>query len=992
MTPAHRVQPELIGRCNLMLLFNCGGKLRRQTMSSQDDSLAGRLSGVAFVADRQDRDVVDRRQRRTLIVPNERRELAVEIDPLLGDRVTLGRPIAEGRRGLQLGQLRGGQRRVLLQAVGEPRDRRGMIVGPQDLIPECMQLDGIRPDLDADRQQVPPLVFMMRARQATLVDQRGGVQRLMQIADEMNQPTDADGAVLRGGDLRFGIGVGLRRAAGELGAERQLAEDVSRCAERFVGERRLRLLRCVREVHIVPRAAMKPIGRVRRRVPFQTSRRTNPIGPDACPHDGPFVGGELVGLGGRQILAIVRMFRENVGEPLLLVGRQHCERQLGDRHVTDGVPSRRPLRQGERHESQDGSSEQATRNDSHVSIPCDKTTCCDRNPGDGGMRVGRAMVKGRFRCGWIVLLIAIRGATAEPPSTMTSSSQHEAAHGRRPVAAAWLEPGRTCVVANRRSGTVSRIDLERRAVIDEQSVAARLADLARCETTGEFVVVDDKAHELITFCYDPAGRVAVTGRLAVSPYPTKVAIAPDEQTAAVACLWSRTIDVVALRSPDVIEPSSLSGGSQLRVVASIKLPFAPREVGFTPDGERLIVLDAFGGQVAAIDWRRRSILAVHTLDGHNLRGLAFDPATRTVAFAGQTLNSRLPTTAEHLRSGALMKNRLWQMGWDRLADPKLLAAAELEIVELDRPDVGAGDPNAIARTTKGQMLVALGGAARLAVVADGTTTAMSIVVGARPCDILLSPDETHALVVNQLSDSVSWVDLSTRQVVEIRLGPQPEPYPRDRGEQLFFDAGLSLGGTMSCHSCHPDGHTHGRTADTFGDGAYGNPKRVISLLGTSLTDQWAWNGLQRELRDQVRQSFETTMHGPTLRPEQHDDVVAFLHTLPLPPPLMARPRDAVDRELLDRGRKVFESWNCGQCHVGPLTYTSQGAYDVGLRDELGQAKFNPPTLRGVGHGAAYFHDNRAGSLEGVLQVYRHQVPTTATDDELVALARFLRSL
>ena len=602
------------------------------------------------------------------------------------------------------------------------------------------------------------------------------------------------------------------------------------------------------------------------------------------------------------------------------------------------------------------------------------------------------MVNGRVRCCWIGLLIAIRGAMAESPPMSTSSSRHEATHWRRPVAAAWLDAGRTCVVANRRSGTLSRIDLERRAVIDEQPVAVRLADLARCETTGEFVVVDDKTHELITLCYDSAGRIAVTGRLAVSPYPTKVAISPDERTAAVAGLWLRTIDVVALRPPAVSEPSSPGGGSQLRVVASIALPFAPREVGFTPDGERLIVLDAFGGQIAAIDWRRRRILAVHTIDGHNLRGLAFDPATRTVAFAGQTLNSQLPTTAEHLRSGALMKNRLWQVPWDRLADPKLLAAEELQIVELDQPDVGAGDPNAIARATGGRMLVALGGAASLVVVAEGEVLPLSIAVGARPSDILLSCDEQHALVVNQLGDSVSWIDLSSRQAIEISLGPQPESYPRDRGERLFFNAGLSLGGTMSCHSCHPDGHTQGRTADTFGDGAYGNPKRVISLLGTSLTDQWAWNGLQRELRDQVRQSFETTMHGPSLRPEQHDDVVAFLHTLPLPPPLIARPRDVFDRELLERGRKVFESWNCGQCHVGPLTYTSQGSYDVGLRDELGQAKFNPPTLRGVGHGAAYFHDNRAASLEEVLQVYRHQVPTTATDDESAALARFLRSL
>ena len=36
---------------------------------------------------------------------------------------------------------------------------------------------------------------------------------------------------------------------------------------------------------------------------------------------------------------------------------------------------------------------------------------------------------------------------------------------------------------------------------------------------------------------------------------------------------------------------------------------------------------------------------------------------------------------------------------------------------------------------------------------------------------------------------------------------------------------------MSCHSCHTDGHTSGRLADTLGDDTFGTPKRVLSLLG-----------------------------------------------------------------------------------------------------------------------------------------------------------------
>ena len=47
---------------------------------------------------------------------------------------------------------------------------------------------------------------------------------------------------------------------------------------------------------------------------------------------------------------------------------------------------------------------------------------------------------------------------------------------------------------------------------------------------------------------------------------------------------------------------------------------------------------------------------------------------------------------------------------------------------------------------------------------------------------------------------------------------------------------------MSCHSCHPDGHTNGLLNDNLGDGNFGAPKRVLSLLGVGQTGPWAWNG------------------------------------------------------------------------------------------------------------------------------------------------------
>jgi mono/diheme cytochrome c family protein len=191
--------------------------------------------------------------------------------------------------------------------------------------------------------------------------------------------------------------------------------------------------------------------------------------------------------------------------------------------------------------------------------------------------------------------------------------------------------------------------------------------------------------------------------------------------------------------------------------------------------------------------------------------------------------------------------------------------------------------------------------------------------------------------------------------------------------------------------------------DTLADGTYGTPKRILTLQGTSLTDQWAWNGEIRELREQVRRSLETTMHVPPMRAADHDDIAAFLHTLPFPKPALAKPAfstpgaaistaEAADTAQWQRGESIFIERRCGQCHVGPLTYTSQPSFDVGVADERVRTKFNPPSLRGVSQNARLFHDNRCDSIEAVFRDEQHQLETPLSEEDIAALARFLRSL
>ena len=64
---------------------------------------------------------------------------------------------------------------------------------------------------------------------------------------------------------------------------------------------------------------------------------------------------------------------------------------------------------------------------------------------------------------------------------------------------------------------------------------------------------------------------------------------------------------------------------------------------------------------------------------------------------------------------------------------------------------------------------------------------------------------------------------------------------------------------------------------------------------------------------------------------------------------------------------------------------------MGLEDKQGNRKFNPPSLRGVGHREPYFHDNRAKDLDDVLRNFKHQLKGELSDGEL-AIEAFSCSL
>ena len=66
-------------------------------------------------------------------------------------------------------------------------------------------------------------------------------------------------------------------------------------------------------------------------------------------------------------------------------------------------------------------------------------------------------------------------------------------------------------------------------------------------------------------------------------------------------------------------------------LGTLDMPFCPQELALAGDGSRLIVADSFGGKLAVVDTRGRTIEVLSWL-AHNIRGLAFtDGRTLVVA-------------------------------------------------------------------------------------------------------------------------------------------------------------------------------------------------------------------------------------------------------------------------------------------------------------------------------------------------------------------------
>ena len=567
-----------------------------------------------------------------------------------------------------------------------------------------------------------------------------------------------------------------------------------------------------------------------------------------------------------------------------------------------------------------------------------------------------------------------------------SADFHPEERFRRPIALSWTDEG-LLAVANRDSGSVSLVDVDRRKILSETVFGKKLTDLASYGN-GRFLLVSDEEKSHLILLEAKGSSLVERDRLEVEHSPVDLAIHPDGRYVLVSSLWARRSSLVSI---DVDRAKLM-----LKQVAD--LPFPPRRQWISKAEDRLVVADAFADQLAVLSLPDLQLLGRRVLPGHNVGGLFLAPNKKELLVSHQILNPHVPTTRSRVFWGNLMENCITAFELEDLLHPSSDSSSfsRWKRYPVGENGKGAGEPGTMVQGKSGIFAIAIRGTGEIAMSDALGGEWRRVNAGRRLVDVILHKDGRRAFFADVYGEAIRVVDLEKHELLgSISMGPTTKPGLLHRGEALFHDSRVSLDGWFSCNSCHTGGHTSGRLNDNFDDHSFGTPKRVPSLLGTAETGPWTWNGLQGSLTTQVRQTLSTTLlngerKSGRLSREDEEALVSFLFTLPIPPPLAEARREKLSPDF-SKGKLLFGKVGCNECHRNTLL-TSSDEYDVGLVDEAGNRYFNPPSLLGVSQRDLFFHDASAGSIREVLDDAGHPDGGGLTKGQLRLLETYLRAL
>lgn len=248
-------------------------------------------------------------------------------------------------------------------------------------------------------------------------------------------------------------------------------------------------------------------------------------------------------------------------------------------------------------------------------------------------------------------------------------------------------------------------------------------------------------------------------------------------------------------------------------------------------------------------------------------------------------------------------------------------------------------------------------------------------------------DKNKLYIPTYFQDNLNIVDIDTHNRASINLNPDRVESVENKGERFFNDASKCFQQWQSCNGCHPgDGRTDGMNWDLMNDGV-GNPKNCKSLLFSHFTPPNMITGIRKSAELAVRAGFKYIQFFD-ISEEDALCVDAYLQALqPIPSPYLVNGELS---ELAKEGRKVFDKFNCGECHGG-VYFTDLKMYRIGEDIEF-EKGWDTPTLREVWRTAPYLFDGRAATMKDVFQIHKHGIDRKISQKEIDALTEYVNSL
>jgi YVTN family beta-propeller protein len=366
------------------------------------------------------------------------------------------------------------------------------------------------------------------------------------------------------------------------------------------------------------------------------------------------------------------------------------------------------------------------------------------------------------------------------------------------------------------------------------------------------------------------------------------------------------------------------------------------QIPYTLADVDVLVLDATSATISA---QVRGI-------GTHVGNMTFDPATQRLFVAN--LEDINQVRFEPNLRGRFQASRVSTIN-TAAAPPTLLGTSDLNAhVDFSKPAGSDSEralslalPADVARHSDGTVYVAATSSARVGVLSAAGVVTGRIGVGQGPTGLALDEARHRLYVLNRFDQTLSIVDTDTKsQLAQVNVGFNPEPQSVRDGRRFLYDAtSFSAHGTVSCASCHLNGHRDGVAWDL------GNPQGSVDPVSTFLppniigsdnqhpmkgpmmtqslrgiigNEPFHWRG-DRPGLENFNVAFVSLLGGRLLSPEEMDSFKGFVRSL-VYPPNPNHPQNRTPNEFLGgfgffSSNKLFGGLgqpsgtiNCSECH------------------------------------------------------------------------------